>query len=449
MRSGWTAERQCASIMMAIACSIGWPSPSWTARLTACTAVGELLAIFSAMRMRRRHELAGGVDLVDQAELVGLAGGDRVAGHQHLQCPAAREQAGQQRGGAAAGGQAEHRLGLPEGGVVGGDDEVDALGQLGPAAVGDPVDGGEDGFAQLAHGVEGAVEVLALPQPVLLGHVLALAQVAADREGPVAGAGEDDDPDRGAHRDGLHGLGQAGSDLGGDGVVGVRPVERHHGDRGRRRGSRAGPGFGFGLVGAGGPKSSASQRLSGVCWRHVVLLSVVVGQVSRSASQRIARRPGAKQYSPPRVMTKGGRSVSRRRMGRCGMVNVPDPSFGPTRGSFSAGAPMKMPSLSHWVLTNSNCRSQVRPGEHEDDAAVRAVVLEHALGQHRAVAGAAADHPVQADVDAAVVVEGVPGVGSAGVGARRALQAARVVAVPEVVVALRVGAELRGRRRSG
>jgi hypothetical protein len=35
--------------------------------------------------------------------------------------------------------------------------------------------------------VEGAVEVLALPQPVLLGHVLALTQVAADGEGPVAG----------------------------------------------------------------------------------------------------------------------------------------------------------------------------------------------------------------------------------------------------------------------
>ncbi len=27
-RSGWTAERQCASIMIAIACSIGWPWPS-------------------------------------------------------------------------------------------------------------------------------------------------------------------------------------------------------------------------------------------------------------------------------------------------------------------------------------------------------------------------------------------------------------------------------------
>ena len=93
------------------------------------------------------------------------------------------------------------------------------------AAVGDPVDGGEDRLAQLAHRVERAVEVLALAQPVLLGHVLALAQVAADGEGPVAGAGEDDDADGGADRDRLDDLGQAGAHLGGDRVVGVGPVQ--------------------------------------------------------------------------------------------------------------------------------------------------------------------------------------------------------------------------------
>jgi hypothetical protein len=49
-RSGCTAERQWTSIMIAMACSIGCPWPMRTARLTACTAVGELLAIVSAMR---------------------------------------------------------------------------------------------------------------------------------------------------------------------------------------------------------------------------------------------------------------------------------------------------------------------------------------------------------------------------------------------------------------
>ena len=155
MRSGWTAERQWASIMIAIACSIGCPSPSWTARLTACTAVGELLGDLLGDPLGGVHQLAGGMDLVDHAEPVRLRGGDRVAGHQHLERLARRQQARQQGRRAAAGGQAEHRLGLPEGRVLGGDDEVGALGELGAAAVGDPVDGGEDRLAQLADACRG------------------------------------------------------------------------------------------------------------------------------------------------------------------------------------------------------------------------------------------------------------------------------------------------------
>ena len=136
--------------MIAIACSIGWPWPSCTARLTAWTAVGELLAIFSAMPSCRVHQLGCRVDLVDHAQPVGLLGGDRVAGHQHLQGLARGQQSRQQHGRTAAGRQTDHRLGLTEGGVVGGDDEVGALGDLRPAAVGDPVDGREDRLAQLA-----------------------------------------------------------------------------------------------------------------------------------------------------------------------------------------------------------------------------------------------------------------------------------------------------------
>ena len=156
----------------------------------------------------------------------------------------------------------------------------------------------------------------------------------------------------------------------------------------------------------------------------------------------MARRPGAKQYSPPRVTTNGGRSCSRRRIGRWGMVKLPEPSFGPTSGSFSAGAPMKMPSFSHWVLTNSNWRLRCAPAKTKMMPAVGAVVLEHAVGQHRAVARAAPDHAVQADVDAALAVERVARVRASRVRAGRALEAAQIVAVAEVVVAARVGAEL-------
>ena len=103
---------------------------------------------------------------------------------------------------------------------------------------------------------------------------------------------------------------------------------------------------------------------------------------------------------------------------------------------------MKMPSLSHCVFTNSNCRFEVRAGEDEDDAPVGAVVLQHAFGQHRAVARAAPDHAMQPDVDAAFAVERVARVRPPRVRAGRALEPAQIVAVEEVVVPLRIGAEL-------
>jgi hypothetical protein len=70
--------------------------------------------------------------------------------------------------------------------------EVDALSKLGATAVGDPV-GGDEVASAAGQRVESAIEVLALPKPSLLGHVLA--QVAADREGSVTGSGDDDDTD--------------------------------------------------------------------------------------------------------------------------------------------------------------------------------------------------------------------------------------------------------------
>src|SRR5207247_9930054 len=111
-----------------------------------------------------------------------------------------------------------------------------------------------------------------------------------------------------------------------------------------------------GLVGLGlaGWRRAEVERLPPVCLGgcHVFSFPHVVS----SPSHRSARRPGAKQYSPPRVTTKGGSSCRRRRMGRWGIVKLLDPLLGPTRGSISVGAPMKMPSFSHGVLTNSTSR---------------------------------------------------------------------------------------------
>ena len=67
----------------------------------------------------------------------------------------------------------------------------------------------------------------------------------------------------------------------------------------------------------GGPKSSAFQRsVRAGLVATFAFLPVQPFWVSSSASQRSAGRPGAKQYSPPRVITNGGRLCSRRRIGR-------------------------------------------------------------------------------------------------------------------------------------
>ena len=228
------------------------------------------------MRCAALRQLPRLMELVDHPEPMGFLRRDRVARHEHLQRPARPQQARQQRGRAAARGQADHRLGLSERGGVGGDDEVGALGDLAAAPVGDAVDRREDRLAQLPQRVEGAVEVLTLAQPLLLGHALALAQIAADRERTVAGAGEDRDADRRLDRDGLEDLGQARAHLGGDRVVGVWPVERDQGDllapgvleehrRGRlvalgRRGTEVQGLPTIGRCGGGGHRASPSVR---------------------------------------------------------------------------------------------------------------------------------------------------------------------------------------------
>ena len=131
-----------------------------------------------------------------------------------------------------------------------------------------------------------------------------------------------------------------------------------------------------------------------------------------------------KQYSPPRLTTNCGQPFRRRRIGCCGMVNWPLPSFAPVNRVLLGGAPMNVPSLIHCALDELELPGQVRPDEGEHDAAVGAVVLQHALGQRRAVAGAAPDHPVQSRLadDGRVARVHPP-----GVRAERALEAPRIV----------------------
>ena len=106
-----------------------------------------------------------------------------------------------------------------------------------------------------------------------------------------------------------------------------------------------------------------------------------------------AQRPQAsmKQYSPPRLTTNWGSSVRRWRIRRDG--NRPVPSCGlqtwSSRRVLEEGAVVDPLGLDELELPG-----QIRLEAEEQDAAIGPVVLQDALGQHRAVAGATADDPV-------------------------------------------------------
>ena len=225
-RSGWTTERQCASIMIATACSIGSPSPMRTAPSDRLHRRRRVVRDLLRDAQCRAHEIRPRIEFVDHAKPVRLVCGDWLSGHQHLHGLARREHAGEQDRRAAAGTQADHRFGLPEQGIVGGDDEIRTDGDLATAAVRHSVDRGNDGSAQLSQRVENTIEHLALAQPFLLRHALALSQVAANGEGPVTGSRQDDGAHRGTRRERLEYLDQLSRQLRRDCVVGMRPVER-------------------------------------------------------------------------------------------------------------------------------------------------------------------------------------------------------------------------------
>ena len=101
-----------------------------------------------------------------------------------------------------------------------------------------------------------------------------------------------------------------------------------------------------------------------------------------------------KQYSPPRLTTYWGNSVRRRRIGCWGMVNRPVPSFGPANGSDLGGCAEEGALVDPLALDELELPGELRLKAEEQDAAIGPVVLQDALGQHRAVAGATPDDPV-------------------------------------------------------
>ena len=105
-----------------------------------------------------------------------------------------------------------------------------------------------------------------------------------------------------------------------------------------------------------------------------------------------ARRPGMNRYSPPRVRTNGP-CGARKNGGSPWIVILPGASP-PIRKSRSWPRRNTLPSLSHWIWTRLELAREARQEAHEEQPAVGPVVLEHPVGQRRAVRHAAPDHPV-------------------------------------------------------
>src|SRR5437763_945411 len=326
----------------------------------------------------------------------------------------------------AAGRKADHRFRLAKGGVVGGDDEVGALGELGAAAVSDSVDGGEDWFSQLAHRVERAIEVLTLAQPVLFRHILALTQVAPDGEGSLTSSGKDDDAEGRADRDHLDDLGQARPHLGRDRIVGVWSVEGddHHTLAGeefnehrmvglRKVGRRRAEVECLPAVGSGEARGHVIPPLLDRGWSRLELRQPAESsQARRAAVLAAAGDDECRQVPQPtadRLLRNGEASRSIIRPGEWVLVDR-------DADENAVVQPLRLHEL--------ELALEVRTSENEDDAPVDAVLLQHSLGQHRAVACAPPDHAVEANVDAPVVVERISRVRASRVRACRAFEAA-------------------------
>ena len=84
---------------------------------------------------------------------------------------------------------------------------------------------------------------------------------------------------------------------------------------------------------------------------------------------------------------------------------MPEPSFGSDQWVLLRRCADEDAVVDPLRLDELELPLQVRAREDERDAAVNAIVLEHAVRQHRSVARAAPDHAVEADVDASLVVE--------------------------------------------
>jgi hypothetical protein len=179
---------------------------------------------------RRRHEILGRHDEIDQAVAVGLFGRHAPAQEQHLQCDIVGNAPRQALNGAGIGDDAERHFRQGEFHVLGRNDEVGGQGDLEAAADGEAVQGGDDRLVEVPHlGEPGkAARHLGLAFPPVVELLLAAVerlQVPAGREDPLAGAGQDRHPELGIVAQQGEGLAQPAAHRVVDGVH-LGPIQR-------------------------------------------------------------------------------------------------------------------------------------------------------------------------------------------------------------------------------
>ena len=168
--------------------------------------------------------------------------------------------------------------------------------------------------------------------------------------------------------------------------------------------------------------------------------------VRRSASQRRARSPGMKQYSPPRVTTKRGNPRSSLGIGFLRDRVPAVPVVGARDGILHVAEAQEVPAVDPLGLHELELPPEVGADEGEHQAAIAAVVVERPRGELGSIRRSAANHAVQPD-DAGH--GGVARVRAPDVRPGRRAVTRRIVREAEVVVARADRRPTRGHRGRG
>ena len=132
------------------------------------------------------------IGAVHHAPFVSLGGGERASGQNDLLGPPLADRARQVLRSAGAGHDAERDLGQREAGILGGVNKVAAQRQFATAGISGAVDRADDRDGAADKRPDHALEQQMLVLPGLVGHAVALLEVAAGAKRPLPRAGQDD-----------------------------------------------------------------------------------------------------------------------------------------------------------------------------------------------------------------------------------------------------------------